>query len=1015
MIEFGVLGPLELGAGGRTVAIGGPQQRRVLAALLVHAGEFVSTDRLLAVLWGDDLPRTALKSLRTYISRLRETLGEDDLLVTRSPGYLLRVAADQVDSGRFERLVAAAGGDAVARPGAALAKLDQALELWRGPAYAEFADAEFARVEATRLEDLRLVALEARFEARLALGHHAEAVGELEAFTVHHPFRERPRAQLMLGLYRSGRQSDALATYQGFRAMLADDLGLEPGPALQALERDILRQSPALDWSPPLAPDRAAPGEDAARPRPAEPGVPLDASSFVGRDDERAAVVAELARARLVTLTGAGGIGKTRLAKEAAVAAAPHYPDGVWWCDLAAVTEARAVESAVATAVGAHETGAATVEEALVTRLGARRLLLVVDNCEHVLDVAVPLVAAIVRRCRQVTVLATSRTRLGVGGELLWPVPPLPVPEPAGDLAAAPAVRLFVDRARAVRPGFHLTDQDLATVAAVCRQLDGLPLAIELAAARMRALNPVDIEQRLGGRFRLLADVRRRPDDRHGTLRAVMDWSYGLLSRNEQHLFDRLSVFAGGFTLPAAEAIAAGRSVAADELLDLLAGLVDHSVVATGPTGGPVRYHLLETLRQYGREHLAQRDELAPLTAAHARYFVAFAEQTAEGLRGRQEAAATAALDRELANLRAAHQHALHTADAALALRLTTALYRYALWRLRDEVFRWAEAAVELPGAVDDPLFPAGCGVAAFGRGLRGDREGARALATRGLAATGDRDPARLYPLEALFHVAMWEGRLDECLRFCREAAALTDDPYELLPSSTAVLALTYSGQLAEAVAVATDMCARAERLGNPTMRALAAYDLGEALMARDPGQAVALFEEAVALGGAVDNQMVVGVAAVSATSLQARHGTPVEALRSFRTVIDHLHRAADWTHLWIGLRSLVELLVRIGADEAAAVLHAAVTGSPTAPPVYGADADRLAGAGRRVERRLGAGGVAAARARAAAMADEQVLEFARSTIDQALARLDPSGRLSHDTVPSVPSVPSDPPVPPEE
>lgn len=974
MIEFRVLGPLALLRGDRPIAIGGPQQRRLLAALLVHAGEVVPVDWLLTVLWGDDLPPTALKSLRTRISRLRDVLADEDLLLTRSPGYALRVDQEWVDAGRFERLVSDASHDLPRRPDTALAGLDQALGLWRGRALAEFADDEFARVEAARLEELRLAAIEGRFEARLALGDHAGVVGEIEAFTKRHPLRERPWAQLMLALYRSGRQADALAAYQRVRALLADELGLEPAPELSGLEHDILQQNPVLDWS--------SPPEVPPRPHKTGPGVPAATDSFVGRDEDRAALAVALVSARLVTLTGAGGIGKTRLAQEVALAAAGRFPDGVWWCDLAAVTHPEAVGHAVTTAVGAHQL--ATVEESVVAQVGGRRLLLVVDNCEHVLPGVVPLVTAIMRRCPHATVLATSRTRLAVDGERLWPVSPLPVP--ARDDAPAPSMELFLDRARAVRPALELTEQDAATIASVCRQLDGLPLAIELAAARMRALNPADIAQRLDDRFRFLAEVRQGTDHRHRTMRAVVDWSYGLLSRAEQHLFDRLSAFAGGFTLAAAETVAAGGGLATDEILDLLAGLVDHSMVATGGGTGPIRYRLLETLRQYGRERLAQRGEQGLIGAAHAHYFAGFAAQTAPGLRSNREAAAVAAFDQELANLRAAHTYAVLTSDTDLAMRLTAPLLRYALWRLRAEVFQWAAQATELPGAQDHSLFPLVCAMAGWGRGLRGDRAGAAALAEQALAASGERDPVRVYPLEVLAHVAMWEGRLDECRRLCRAAIELTDDPYELLPSGANVLALAYSGRIGEAVTAATDVRERAERLGNPTMRAMAAYDLGEALMKDDVAHAMARFEEAVSYATAVGNRMVAGVAAVSATSLRARHGDPSEALRSFRTMIDHLHQATNWTHLWTGLRSLVELFVRIGANDPAAILYAAVTSAPTAPPVYGDDADRLTTAGHTLAQRLGAAAMAEARARAADMADDEVLGYARVAIDEALA-----------------------------
>lgn len=502
MTRFGLLGPLELYGAGRPVAIGGPQQRRLLAALLVQAGQVVPADRLVAVLWGDDPPPNALGSLRTYVSRLRDALGGGrDLLVTRPPGYALRADPEQVDARRFERLLADAGPTAAERPAAALSMLDEALGLWRGPALAEFADDGFARPEALRLEQLRLTAIEARVEARLALGQHAAVTGELEAYIERHPYRERPRAQLMLALYRSGRQADALAAYQAFRELLANDLGLAPGPELRALERDVLRHSPDLDWSPPP--------ETVSSP----PLRGRDLTSFVGRDQDVAAVAAALTGSTLVSLTGPGGVGKTRLARQVAMEHGGGYPDGVWWCELAAVAGREVVAYAVAAALGLAVSHGGPVEATVVSALAPRRLLLVLDNCEHVRSAVADLVEAILRGAAGVTVLATSRVRLGVAGERVWPVAPLP--EPA-------AVELFVDRARAVRPSLPLTGENLDAVAQVCARLDGLPLAVELAAARLRSMNPPDLALRLADGFGLLTSGTRS-EPRHHSLRSVVE------------------------------------------------------------------------------------------------------------------------------------------------------------------------------------------------------------------------------------------------------------------------------------------------------------------------------------------------------------------------------------------------------------------------------------------------------------------------------------------------------------
>ena len=929
MVELRILGSVEVECGGRPVVVGSAQQRRLLAVLIVHAGHVVSADGLIEVLWGDAPPRSAVKTLHTYVSRLRARLAAgcgDGLVRTRAPGYVLDVDRGSVDAVRFERLVGKAR--AATDPAATVAVLDEALALWRGPALAEFAGEDFAQAAVARLEELHQVGLELRADARLALGQHAEVAAELEVVCDRQPLREAPHGQHMVALYRSGRHADALAVYQALRVRLADELGLAPSPALQDLERRVLQHDPGLAWEPQMV---------TVSPPPAAVRLPTEVTSFVGRDEQRDAVVEALGESRLVTLTGVGGVGKTRLALQVARTVAGRYPDGVWWCELAPIVDPGSVPDVVASSIGARQGAAQTALDAVVQQIGGRQLLVVADNCEHVLTEVATLLDAVVRHCPRVTVLATSRARLGLSGEQVISVPPLAV-EPSG----GPAVTLFLDRARAVRPELDLGPANRDAIVDVCRQLDGLPLAIELAAARVHSLNPDDLVARLVDRFSLLRRRGQEAVDRHRSLTAVVEWSYGLLSENERLLFERVSVFAGGFTLDAAERVGAGGTVGRDEVVDLLGHLVDHSMVVPGPSGGQVRYSLLETLRQYGRERLDERGELSERRALHAAHYVAVAEMVAPALRDGREAAAVASLEIELANLRAAQLHCVEAGRTDLALRLAVALFRYAMFRLQDEVLRWAAAAVDMPTADDHPRFAAASAAAGWGCGLRGERAAAERYAERALTMLDADDPERAGPVEVLAHLALWEGRLDECLRLCADAEAVIADPYELLPRVVRALALAYDGRAEEASEVAGRLRDDAERLGNPTMLAAASYALGEALMIQDPTRAAALFDRAATLARSVRNRLLSGVAAVSAASLLAREGEPTAAFRSFETVMDDLQGASDWTHLWTGLRSLVELLTRIGADHDAAFLHAAVTHRPTAPPVYGEDSDRL-------------------------------------------------------------------------
>lgn len=986
VLHFGVLGALRVTGPSGIADIGSRQQRRVLAALLVHARDVVSTDRLADVLWGDDPPSTALKTLRTYVYRLRRVLdGEDgQCLVTRSPGYLLDVAPAQVDAARFEQLAHDARRAIDTQPYASLSRLQRALELWRGPAYAEFADEDFARAEALRLEELRLAATEDLLDAKLATGRHIDVVGEAETFARRHPLRERPVAQLMLALYRSGRQADALQTYRAFRERLGDQ-GLDPSERLRALEADILRRDRTVAPSTPHQPTAPAPdGDGRATPATTTDRLPPERTSLVGREQDVATVVEALDDCRLVTLTGVGGVGKTRLALRAARTATHRYPDGAWWCDLTSVTTSDAVAHAVAAALDVHAPGD-SVTDSIADAVGARRLLLVVDNCEHFVDAARPLLELVLARCPQVSVLATSRTPLHVIAERVWRLDPLHVATARGEVGDSDAVALFLDRVRAVRQDVALTDATREVITDICRRLDGLPLAIELAAARMRALNAEDLAARLDDRFRLLTDTPHATVDRHRTLQAVVDWSFDLLSTTEQLLFERLAVFVGEFTLTAAEHVCAGAGIADDEIVDLIARLVDASMVVTGPPDDTMRYRLLETLRAYGRERLTERGDVDRVRRLHAQHYVTVAEEADQQIRGADEPAAVATLNRELPELRAAHLWGMEQGDPDLSLRLVAALFRYALWRLRDEVFRWAEAAVGLQDATAHPLFPTVCGMAGWGCGLRGERARAGAFARAGLEAAPD-GRRRVAPLEVQGHLALWEGRLDDCIASMDEAAELTDDPYNQFPWTVRALALAYADRNHEAVAMVEHAQLAGDSLRNPTIMALARYAHGEALMDHDPDAAAVLFDAVMDLADRSENRMLLGVAGVSTTSLHARHGEPTKALRSFAYVLDVWSQTNDWTHLWVGLRSLVELLARIGSDEAAAVLHGAVLDAPGAPPVYGADADRLAHLAAELDQRLGTSQMAAARLRGQTMAADDLLDWTRAEINRNLA-----------------------------
>ncbi|MEU0567383.1 BTAD domain-containing putative transcriptional regulator [Nonomuraea sp. NPDC005983] len=715
-MRFGVLGPLSVWTDqGEPVTIPGLKVRAVLADLLVHDGVTVSADRLVDDLWRDEPPGNPSGALQVRVSQLRRALeeaepGGKNLVVSRAPGYLLQVATEAVDAGRFTALVARA--QSADGPGERSALLGEALALWRGPALADFADEEWTRAAILRLEEQRLAALEQRAEARLELGEHSLLVGELGDLVARHPLRERLRAVHMRALYRAGRQSEALAGYAELRERLADELGLDPGPELAALHQAILEQDPGL----------APPNPNAAvGPR---TNLPASLSPLIGRDDGLDEVRSLLETGRLVTLTGSGGVGKTRLALETATHLVDSYADGVWLVELAPLDLRRAADpappdrqagergvealaEAVLTALDVRQdTGPSATVDRLAEVLRPRRTLLVLDNCEHVVEQVAKLAERLLRAAPGLRVLATSREPLALVGEVLWNVPPLDVPDGAGleAVRGSDAARLFVARAAATAPGFALDAGNAGAVAQLCRRLDGIPLALELAATRVRALGVNGVVSRLDNRFRLLTGGHRGTPARQQTLTAVIDWSWELLTEPERTVLRRLAVHADGCTLEAAEEVCAdGVGDAELDVLDLLVRLVDKSLVVAVEGAAGVRYRLLESVSEYCLARLSDAGELREVRLAHARYHLALAVQAEPRLYGHDQQEWLRRLDTDSANLRAALDTMSRERDTTGALTLVNALAWY--WYLRGrnaEALRSLETALAVEHAPAD-------------------------------------------------------------------------------------------------------------------------------------------------------------------------------------------------------------------------------------------------------------------------------------------------------------------------
>ncbi|MEU6742307.1 AfsR/SARP family transcriptional regulator [Streptosporangium sandarakinum] len=793
-MTFAILGPLEVRRGDEPVEISGSRLRALLVLLLLDAGRTVPAGRLIAGIWDDRPPAAAGNALQALVSRLRAALAaERGTVEAVASGYRLAVERDRVDAHRFTRL--AAEGRAALSAGApaeAAAVLRAALGLWRGPALADLADptgddaVTVTAAAVTRLEALRLAAVEDRVEADLLLGRRAEAAAELPGLIAAHPLRERFHGQLMRALYGAGRRVEALAAYEAAREVFARELGADPSPDLAGLHLAMLRgewaerhagsrparipppggdlpppaetpphggrEGKATTGAPPPPPagdpaltDAPAPAAEPAvnRPGGARPGnLRARLTSFVGRERDVARTAGFLARHRLVTLTGPGGAGKTRLAVEtaeavtaeataagtaaagtAAAEVADRLPDGAWLVELAPVAEPSEVPQAVLSALAELELRdgpAAGIPQPgrlpaparrdpvprLVAALAGRRLLIVLDNCEHVVEAAAALAERLLASCPGVRILATGREPLGITGELAWPVPPLDLPPDDADpreALAYPAVRLFAERAETVRPDYR-PERETAAIVRICRELDGMPLAIELAAARLRALSAGQIAQRLDDRFRLLTGGSRTALPRHRTLRAVVEWSWDLLDGPERTLARRLSVFAGGASLGCVERVCAGDGPAEADVLDVLARLVDKSLVVADEHGAAVRYRMLETVRAYAAERLAESGEETRVRLAHAVFFTELAEASDPALRDHRQVAALAGLAAEHDNLSAALRWAVEESRTTLALRLTGALGWY--WWLRGhraEGARRAREAVGLPAGDEDP------------------------------------------------------------------------------------------------------------------------------------------------------------------------------------------------------------------------------------------------------------------------------------------------------------------------
>jgi predicted ATPase/DNA-binding winged helix-turn-helix (wHTH) protein len=884
-MRIGVLGPLEVSdAAGRPVRVGGHRVRALLILLALDAGRVVPAHALIERLWPEERPADAANALQSLVSRLRVALrqagGPDGVVESSSAGYRLAVPPEAVDAIAFESQ-ARAGSRALAKgdAGEAASLLRAALMRWRGSALTDVAGEEFAFAPAARLAELQAAATLDLIEADLTLGAaDATMIGELRELTAADQLAERPAALLMRALAAAGRQSEALAVYQRTCGQLAERLGVDPSPRLEQTYLAILRQEIPQAAAPlPAAP---AASSQAVRP-PGEAGGPYAAkvrrppTSFIGRDDDVAGVLKRLRAERLVTLTGPGGVGKTRLSAE--VAARITVP--AWFAELAPVTDPAEVPYAVLDALGLRERSiarhaadkAGDPVDRLAAALADRDALLILDNCEHVIDAAASLAARLLSDCPKVNVLATSREPLQIPGETLHVVAPLAAPRESDVPEVSttfPAVRLFADRAAAVLPGFELDAANAQAVASICRNLDGMPLAIELAAPWLRTLTPAQLAARLDDRFTLLTAGSRTALPRHQTLRAVVDWSWGLLSGQERALARRLAVFPGGATLTAAERVCAGQPgqeagpLPAGAVLPTLAGLVGKSLLtradtegAQGDQGQEPRYRMLDTVRAYGLERLAEAGEDTATRDAAARYYLEFAETADPRLRTKAQAHWFRALTVEQDNVNAAIRWAVARRDADTALRFVRALGYYWIQRGHGEADALSREVLAMtPPPLTQQLAEARVICSLIAAGWNWDIDRIREPLTEALAVLNGlgADYGSFHPLVAMAEplVMQYDGATDQAQQqFERYVTAR--DPW--LRAVGQVYLSTYAQSLGQ-LDGAEDNCraglAELRALGEQWGVAMALTQLAEFTELRaDHATSIAAITEAVAIG----------------------------------------------------------------------------------------------------------------------------------------------------------------------
>jgi predicted ATPase/DNA-binding SARP family transcriptional activator len=898
------LGSFDVAIDGVIVDCGGPKQRSLLAYLVLHAGEPVDLDTLVRAVWGDDAPDGAVRSLRTYVSNLRRLLGAAVELRGERGTYRLDLRSAETDIDRFRAAVEEAA--TVENPRDRSGVLEEGIELWRGPFLAGI-DRSWVQEESAILGWERQRAVATWAEATIDGGQTERVIPVLALEVADAPLDERLCGLLMRALYGSGRQADALAAYRRLRDGLAQDLGVEPGLDLRELEEQILLHE-------------AATGEPEPRGL-----LPFPTSGLVGRDAEVEDLLARTEQVRVLTLTGPGGVGKTRLAIELGRRISERRDRPVFFADLSTISDESAVDTILTSCVRVQPHPDSGPLASLIEYLRPRSALLIVDNCEHVAATTARSLAALARSCPQVTLVATSRAPLHIDGELEWRTPSLALPEQDDasleDLRQWPAVELLLKRAPT---GFELTDANRTDVVDLCRSLDGLPLALELAASRLGSMTPAEVGAALESRLQVPRSDSSG-ESRHETLEATISWSYELLSERPRRLLDRLGVMSGGFLFEDVLSVCIPQPESAEIVRGWLSTLVDQSLLMAETSGTRTRYRLLETIRRFALDRLG--DDEPDIRRSHAHHYAALAELEAARLLTREESDAVGELSAAHDNLRSAVGWTIETGDVDTASRIVASISDWGYFRSHYELSRWArwvwEAAT--PGGT---RWRAVCGSAARGAWIEGQFDDAVRFGSAA-TAVGTVIALSAHPDDCVADIALYRGDPKSALVHYSRAAAQAKERGDTIREvwSTCYVALTNAvlRQASEAAEAATRALVVARETGNPTLLAFSLYTNGLAVKHRIAPEAIAMFEEAVRMADSVANDWFGGIARMELASTKTGHGDLDRGFRDFAGVINHWHRAGDDTQLRFTWRYLVRALADVGLPDDAAILSGAL------------------------------------------------------------------------------------------